>query len=167
METTDYTLPNHDNQAPERPDFLKIICILSFIASGLMILVYSLGTLALGLSAGTIEEVWPKMVEGFPEFENVDGVEFFNEVGMLSVYGLLANIFSLIGVIMMWRLEKLGFYIYAVAELLVNFFSLNVNTGEQGPQYGSLIFSIILDLVFIVMYFMNLKHMNGKKASAE
>ena len=167
MENIDYTLSNNENPTPERPDFLKIICILSFVASGLMIIVYALGTMALSLSAGTIEEIWPQMTASYPQFEDVDGVEFFHQVGMMSVYGLIANIFSLIGVIMMWRLEKIGFYLYVVAELITNFFSLNISTGEEGPQYGSLAFSILLDLVFIVMYFMNLKHMKGKQVSTE
>jgi hypothetical protein len=162
MEKNEFTLETTESPVQERPEFLKILCILSFVASGLMILVYALGAMALSLSQETIEELWPQMTASYPQFEEVDGVEFFNQVGMMSVYGLIANIFSLVGVIMMWRLEKIGFYIYLIAELTINFFSLNINTGEEGPQYGSLIFSILLDLVFIVMYFMNLKHMKGK-----
>jgi heme A synthase len=162
MENTNLAFQTTDQATPERPEFLKIICILSFIASGLMLLVYSLGAMVLGLSQETIEELWPQMTASYPQFETVDGVEFFNQVGMMSVYSLIANVFSLVGVIMMWRLEKMGFYIYLLAELTINFFSLNINTGEEGPQYGSLIFSILIDLVFIVMYYMNLKHMKGK-----
>lgn len=165
MENTNYNFQSIETP-PERPEFLKIICILSFIASGLMLLVYALGTMVLGLSAETIEEVWPQIVEGYPQFEDVDGVEFFHQVGMVSVYGLIANIFSLVGLIMMWKLDKIGFYLYVIAELSINFFSLNINTGEEGPQYGSLVFSILVDMVFIVMYFMNLKHMKGKQSVA-
>jgi hypothetical protein len=166
MENTNYSFQPTEQAPPERPEFLKIICILSFIASGLMLLVYALGAMVLGLSAETIEEIWPQIVEGYPQFEDVDGVEFFHQVGMVSIYGLIANIFSLIGVIMMWRLDKIGFYLYVIAELGINFFSLNINTGEEGPQYGSLIFSLLLDMVFIVMYYMNLKHMKAKQVDS-
>ncbi len=62
----------------------------------------------------------------------------------------------------MWRLEKAGFFIYAIAELATNFFSLKMNTGEES-SYGGTVFFIIIDLVFIALYFMNLKHMNKNK----
>ncbi len=166
MENTINGTNTPDATQSERPDFLKIICILSFIASGLMLLVYALGAMVLGLSPDTIEEIWPQVVEGYPQFENVEGVEFFHQVGMVSIYGIIANIFSLIGVIMMWKLDKIGFYLYTIAELSSNFFSLNINTAEQGSQYGSLVFSIVLDLVFIVMYLLNLKHMKGRSTPA-
>jgi len=166
MENNESITQHIEQPMPERPEFLKILCILSFIGSGLMLLVYALGSMALGLSSGTIEEIWPQMTASYPQFENVDGVEFFNQVGMYSVYGLIANIFSLIGVIMMWRLDKIGFYLYLIAELTINFFSFNLNTGEEGSQTGSLVFYIILDLAFITMYYLNLKHMKGKQNKA-
>jgi len=165
METieTNFT---EETLSPQRPDFLKILCILSFVASGLMILIYTLGSFALSLSQDMIDEVWPQMAQSYPQFESLDGAQFFHEVGTVCVYGLIANIFSLLGVIMMWRLEKIGFFIYTIAEISTNFFSLNINTGEEGPQYGSMIFSIVIDLIFIVMYYMNLKHMKGKTTLA-
>lgn len=146
----------------ERPQFLKILCILSFIASGLMILTYALGTMALGVTEDMIAGPWEQIIAGNPKLENVNPMEFFHEVGMICVYGLIANIFSLIGVIMMWRLEKMGFFLYAAAELVTNFFSLGLNMGEEERSYGGMIFMILVDLVFIALYFVNLKHM-GKK----
>lgn len=117
METNSNNINPGITDIPERPEFLKILCILSFVGTGLMILILGLGSLTLGLSSETSEEVWPTMTENNPQFENMDGPEFFRQIGWFCVYGLLANIFSLIGVIMMWKLEKIGFYIYAVAEL--------------------------------------------------
>ena len=64
---------------------------------------------------------------------------------------------------MMWRLNKIGFYIYVFAEITVNFFSLNLNTGEQNQAYSGLVLPILIDLIFIGLYFMNLKHMNKNK----
>jgi hypothetical protein len=165
METNLDSLNTNNTTAQlERPDFLKIICILSFVASGLMILIFSLGSITLAMSESTIEEIWPQVIQSNPQFEDVDGLEFFHSVGLYCVYALIANIFSLIGVIMMWRLEKMGFFIYVVAELVTNFFSLNINTGNASPSYLGLVFSILFDLVFIVMYFVNLKHMNKNQS---
>jgi hypothetical protein len=105
------------------------------------------------------------MVESNPVFENIDPIEFFHAIGMVCIYGLIANIFSLTGVIMMWRYEKIGFFLYAIAELSSNFFSLDMDLGEQDKSYGGTILSIIIDLVFIGMYFVNLKYMNKNKTA--
>ena len=146
---------------PARPEFLKILCILSFICSGLMILLYAIGTVTLAINEEMIAGVWDKVVESNPQFENVNPTDFFHEFGMVCLYCLIANIFSLVGVIMMWRLEKIGFFIYAVAELATNFISLNMETGQEKSFVGT-IFVVVIDLVFIVLYALNLKHMNKK-----
>ncbi|MDI1355933.1 MAG: hypothetical protein PSX36_13510 [bacterium] len=146
---------------PERPQFLKILCILSFVGCGLMILLYSIGSMSLGLNEQMISSFWAKAIESNPQLEDLDPVVFFHEFGMVCVYGLIATIFSLIGVIMMWRLEKIGFFIYAIAELSTNFFSMNMGNA-QDKSYAGTIFAVIIDLVFIVLYFQNLKHMNKK-----
>ena len=62
----------------------------------------------------------------------------------------------------MWRLEKIGFFIYVIAELSTNFLSLDIKGSEGTSSMGGMIFSTVIDLVFIVMYFLNLKHMNKK-----
>lgn len=159
------TIDNESNemnsQMPQRPEFLKILCILSFIASGLMILIYLIGSFCLTLSEEMVSEAWEKVVESQPQLENVSATEFFHELGMVSLYGLIINIFSLAGVVMMWRLEKIGFFIYAIAELAVNFVGMDIDMGQE-KSYGGLIFSIIIDLAFIIMYAVNLKYMNKK-----
>jgi len=146
---------------PERPEFLKVLCILSFISCGLLILLYSFGTICLTFTEETVASFWDKFVEGYPALQNVDAMEFFHKFGMMCVYSLIATIFSLIGVIMMWRLEKIGFFMYAAAELITNFFNINVE-GMEEKSTGGIIFFVIIDLVFIVMYAVNLKYMHKR-----
>jgi hypothetical protein len=146
---------------PEKPQFLKVLCILSFIACGLMILLSAIGTLALGIDEATITGLWDQVLQKQPQLESVDPVEFFHAVGMVCVYTLIANIVSLVGVIMMWRLNKIGFFIYVAAELVTHFFSIDVS--GEGSSYGGLIFGVFLDLVFITLYAVNLKHMKKKE----
>ena len=145
----------------QRPDFLKILCILSFVACGLMILLCGLGTMALALDEPTIEKVWTQVVESSPQLAELDAVTFVHQFGMICVYTLIANIFSLIGVILMWRLERIGLLIYAIAELSTHFFAIDMGQKESSSYLG-LIFWILVDLVFIIMYFTNLKYMNKK-----
>lgn len=151
---------------PDRPQFLKVLCILSFVACGLFILIYSLGSMAMGMSEETISGVWDKVIESQPQLESVNPVDFFHEVGKLCLYNLLTNIASLVGVILMWRLNKIGFVIYIIAELATNFMGLDMNVEGADKSSLSMIFSIAVDLVFIVMYALNLKYMN-KTTSAQ
>jgi hypothetical protein len=163
---------NFDNQfandiapLPQKPQFLKVLCILSFIACGLMIIFCLIGA-AIGFAIGeeTRNDMWNMILQTQPQLESTDPQEFFHALGMSSIYSLIANIVSLVGVILMWRLNKLGFFIYAVAELSVHFFGINVG-GEGSSSVGSMIFWILMDVAFIIMYAVNLKHMT-KKAEA-
>jgi hypothetical protein len=156
---TDQFNPN-TNPLPEKPEFLKILCILSFVGCGISILLFGLGIMTLGLNEEAINSVWATAKQSQPKLENLDPVAFFHQVGIVSLYNFILNIISLLGVIFMWRLNKMGLLVYAAAEIAANFFGLSMNTGEESTSNGGTIFMIALDLVFIVMYALNLKHMN-------
>jgi hypothetical protein len=146
--------------SPPRPEMLKVLCILSFIMCGLLLIAYSIGTMFISLNPATIGEVWDKVVESNPQFADRDPVEFFHEFGMICLYGLLATVFSLIGVIMMWRMDRVGFFIYSIAELSTNLFSMSGET--ESRSYGGTIFMVLLDLVFIILYFTQVKFMKRR-----
>jgi hypothetical protein len=118
----------------------------------------------LSLDGESIAAAWEKVVESNPQFADTDPEVFFHEFGMICLYGLIATVFSLVGVIMMWRLEKIGFIIYAVAELATNFFSMSATPGQQKSAAGT-VFMVLLDLVFIILYFTQLKYMQKKSAA--
>jgi len=162
MESPNYDMYQQNTPVPpQRPDFLKILCILSFVCCGLWILVCIIGSMVLSLDQEAIDKVWPQIAQSNPQFEEVDGVQFFHNFGMWCIYMLIANIFSLLGVIMMWRLERIGFFIYAIAELATNFFKFDMGPQQNESLAGTILF-IFIDLVFITLYFVNLKHMNKK-----
>jgi hypothetical protein len=148
-------------ESPQRPEMLKVLCILSFIMCGLLLIAYSIGSMFISLKAETIAEVWEKVIESNPQFADRDPVEFFHEFGTVCLYGLIATVFSLVGVLMMWRLDRIGFFIYSVAELSTNLFSMS---GEaETRSYGGTIFMVLLDLVFIALYFTQLKYMTRRR----
>lgn len=149
------------SEAPQRPEMLKVLCILSFIMCGLLLVAYSIGTMFINLNPATLGDAWDKVIESNPQFADRDPAEFFHEFGMICLYGLIATVFSLIGVIMMWRLDRIGFFIYTVAELGTNLFSMS--TGTEGRSYGGTIFMVLLDLVFIVLYFTQVKYMTRRR----
>ncbi|MCD4832714.1 MAG: hypothetical protein K8R31_02890 [Bacteroidales bacterium] len=114
----------------QRPTFLTVLCILTFIASGLGLLFGLIGLVA----AGAIESFAQYLPVG------VDG-------GIVkSIITLVLIAASLYGAIQMWKLQKLGFYIYAAANVIL----LIIGFG---------IFPLIITAAFIVMYYLNLKVM--------
>jgi len=114
----------------QRPTFLTVLCILTFIGSGLGLLFGIIGLVA----AGAIESVAAYLPVG------VDSGIFKSIITLILLAG------SLYGAIQMWKLKKLGFYIYAAANVIL----LILNFG---------IFGLIITAAFIIMYYLNLKVM--------
>lgn len=150
-----------------KPQFLKILCILSFIWCGIMIIIYLIGSFCMAMSEETTALIMDKVLESNPNIELDNPGDFLQQIGRISLMCMFTNIISLVGVIMMWNLNKAGFFIYAAAEIATNFIGINFSmNGETQKSYGMLIFTIIIDLVFIGMYAMHLKYMNKPNQAA-
>jgi len=117
-------------QTTERPVFLTVLCILTFIGSGLSLLFALIGLVAAGA------------IESFAQYMPVGADSGLFKSIILIV--LLAG--SLYGAIQMWKLQKLGFYIYAAANVILLIISFGI-------------FPLIFTALFIVLYGLNLKHM--------
>ncbi len=159
METDINTDYNKTHQ-PQRPEFLKILCILSYIGIGIMILLSFLMMLCLAIDESKINEGWDDIVKTNPMLENFDPNKLIKGVGMLGALTLIANLVSLIGVIQMWKLEMKGLIVYAIAEIAANFISLFVDLGmpqEQKSSVTGIIFWIVIDSLFVLAYYHNLK----------
>mgnify|MGYP000132616777 CR=1 FL=1 len=99
---------NENTGNGERPVFLTVICILSFIGAGLGILAY---ITAIG-AMGVVSAAGADLAEGFEGMEGVTTTYSGPSVGMTWAYvivGFIATIVSLLGVIKMWKLQKEGF----------------------------------------------------------
>lgn len=154
------------DQIPEetkRPDMLKVLCILTFIACGLELLAFGVGTMLISMGPETIAEAWDNVLKSNPEFADVDPVQFLHDVGLYCLYAFIATIFSLIGAIMMWRLDRIGLFIYTVAELTLHFFSIEMPQQKERSM-GGLIFWVVVDVIFIILYFSQIKYFKKKVA---
>ena len=130
-------------QTNQRPTFLTVLCILSFIAAGISILALLLGTVVAGAAQSVVNEA-----------ENA-GAEVDSAMG--SIWGLiivstLLVVASLVGVIKMWKLQKQGFYIYAGASVV------NIIAGAMMGGFSAI--GVVVAVAFIAMYGANLKHMS-------
>lgn len=95
-------------------------------------------------------------------------------LGSLAIIGSLAGILSLIsaiacfiGVLMMWKLKKMGFWIYAIFELLPPVYTL-IAVGSVAFKFGAYgggfmayytVLSMFFPVLFVILYGLNLKHL--------
>lgn len=131
------------NEAAKRPTFLTVLCILSFIFSGLAIIGY---ITAIGL-AGVASAAMSNLSD--------DAMATYTgpSVGLTWAYiviGFITTLVGLFGVIKMWKLQKVGFYIYTACVVI---------SIIMGIVYSGFGVMSILPLVFVVLYGLNLKAM--------
>ena len=169
------SISNLGDEKKGLPKGLKILCILSLIMGGLMISGSLWNIKAFyAPSESDIErremetkrllQFNPDMAEQIYIMEGNKGVE--------GIIGLIVETASVIGVILMMKLKKTGFYIYMAGELLPYVISTAVKglsqTGAEmqlmgGPikSLGIVIFAVIviLDLLFIFLYSKQTKYL--------
>ncbi len=163
--------PITTTRTKKRPTFLTILCILSFIGIGLAILssiLTYISTQAITGTPGLMEKISSIGVQtANPMFEKIyaSGVQALINAKLYALLNILANVICLIGVIMMWKLKKPGFYIYTLGELTTPVLSIvligNVFGGTFLSAMGlaGYVIGFIFPVAFIVMYALNLKHM--------
>jgi hypothetical protein len=132
----------------KRTNLLTVLCILTFIGSGLN----AFSNLMVFLFYDASMKFAAELVKAF----KLPGMELF--LGAKPIYFAVTaviNALAVAGAIRMWQMRKQGFHMYTVAQILViiapmYFFRL------PSPDF----FSILLSGVFVMLYSSNLKKMS-------
>lgn len=133
-------------ETPQRPMFLTVLCVLTFIASGLGALV----SLFTPLFAEQIIE-FMKTAPNFDEEQMAEGIRVLQAGwGYYLIVAALSAV-SLMGAIFMWKLKKVGFHMYALSNLLLLF----IPTLMLSIQMSW--FSVFTMACFILLYALNFK----------
>lgn len=91
---------------PKRPFFLSFLCIIGFTYTTLFSLLFLLGMLySTGISG---------IIDKYMQIYDLSRFNFF----MLAIGGFLNFFVLFLGVLMMWKLQPLGFYIYTLASIV-------------------------------------------------
>ncbi len=163
-------MENQSNQNA-RPTFLTVICIISFCFLGLNI-INSFNSL---LFSSFFSSFYNHIQDGFEmalneaEATNPASVIFlesmftailklFDVLPLLAGLGIVLSLLALAGVILMWKLNKNGFYLYSAAKAILVFLPIIL----IGYNFLSVIITIsyfIGAALFITMYGLNLKAM--------
>ena len=162
---------NTKSLSKERPAFLTVLCIISYVGLGMKIL-NSISGAIFGLYASYFETFIRDFVNQNIVFNEIpENVRYFiidslrifykamEHATSMSLLTLVLSVAALFGVIMMWQLKKAGFYLYTGSKVFtilvpVIFLGFNLFTVIAVTSAGS------FALIFIVLYAVNLKHMN-------
>ena len=143
---------------PQRPSGLTVWCVLSFINAGWQILANIVTFLMYNMmkEIGQSEE-YLEMMEKFAP--NVDDIESAMQaqfaVSRISyLVQALLYVGSFIGVLYMWRLQKKGFHIYAISQILILIATALLVTSVTG---ASMTGAVIMTAVWIGIYYMYYK----------
>lgn len=152
--------PQQEPAKKERPTFLTVLCILSFIGVGFAVISQLIALFATKAGSALMDAA-TESLEGYQDIPGMDLVEStVDHASTLAIIGIVAALVVLWGVIWMWNLKKTGYYIYIVGELtpvIVSF--ILVGFGSFLGGFFAMI-GLIFPVLFIILYGLNVKHMS-------
>ena len=154
----------------QRPTFLLVLCILTFIGSGWGTLSNLFSVFTAGLTNSSMQmEHYSSMLNGMDQGAGSAMLSdilsstmaslqaTFVHAKEIAVINLVLSVISLLGAILMFQLRRIGFYFYTAQILML--FVLPYFAGFNFMVLAGMLFSAIFAVIFIVMYALNLKYM--------
>jgi hypothetical protein len=136
----------------ERPTLLKVLCILSWIGSGIQILTSTIYSMYVD------QTVKQEIIALLP---NDDMKAMYQKVFDLmdntSIWYLFLYLGNIGVVYLMWNFKKNGFYGYILIQILILFVPFLVTPF----QISQLVTSSLFPMIFIFLYGINVKHLDS------
>lgn len=153
-----------------RPTFLTVLCVLTFIASSFgiynAVTSYTSAEMAVDVAKDVMDDAQDQIEaegEEMPGFVGkllsgvTEGLTVENMQNMAIGSGL-GNILTLIGAIVMWGLNKKGYYVYLAGHAVLVLAPLFIYEGLVGAASGG--GAAFVAVLFGVLYGLNLKYMS-------
>ena len=122
MENTDYQIVTDSNNEAKRPSGLIALCILTFLGSGIMFLGYFYSFAFYYKIPDQMDMAAAIAVdEQMSAFYTHAGEVFANTPRYIFLVSTLIYLCSICGAAIMLAMRKIGFHIYAIAQILVVF----------------------------------------------
>ena len=134
------------SEPQKRPDLLTVLCVLTFIGSGLSFFSY----LVFSMSFDSISEVLSESEIDLPGMDMILNTPISFYYSGTLLFGI-----SFWGAIKMWNLKKAGFHLYTASQILLIILQV-IYMGQYGFPY----LSVFITGVFVLLYFRNLKYMS-------
>jgi hypothetical protein len=139
---------SHQEGSPKRPSLLNILCILTFIGSGMNFIS--------SLMIAVFYDQFTIIAESINKSFHLPGLDLMIE-GKSMFFAISTLIYAgcITGAFMMWRLKKAGFHLYTIFQILL----------ILSPMYffhlpSPSLLDMILSGIFIILYSSNLKYMS-------
>ena len=164
METSNDILDVNINQNNGQiPVFLKVLCILTFVGSGLGIIGALFGFISSGASEESLR-LSARIMHDSPFGNSIN----FEEMMKWQVYtnwaNLIGSLLTLAGGLLMWKLKKLGYYLYIpgwIIPITVSAIGMKYMLSGMfaGMGYVGVGINVVIAAAFIIMYGLNFKHL--------
>ncbi len=160
------------NPKNEVPSFLKVLCILSLINIVFGIFP-AIGSVFSDQENAQVEfdQQISQMNEMFSSFEEIpqnlaeEMTEFLNakKLNLLLENSFLVMIFLLeaYGVWLMFKLKRKGFALYVISQMALVILNFAICPSSNIFTTATLVTIIITSILFVALYWLNLKHMNN------
>jgi hypothetical protein len=154
----------------KRPQFLTVLCILTFIGAGFGLLMGLWHLMTAGETQAAAAMLNGMADSASSEMGDMPGMESMNSLMdgamkaakyayVLAGVEIVTNLLCLLGAVMMWKQKKTGYFLYVAGQLTAIILPI-VLVGFGGIFGGIMILMAIFPIAFIIMYGLNLKHMN-------
>ncbi len=142
------TLQQLPTTSPKRPTLLTVLCILTFIGSGM--------NMFSSLVIAGFYDIFVEIAHEFAEKFKLPGIDQLLEAKpMFFLVSGICYAGSVVGAILMMRLRKAGFHVYTIFQILLVIAPMYF-MHLSGPGVPDLLFSGL----FVLLYSMNLKFMS-------
>ena len=155
MENTDYQIVTDSNNEAKRPGGLIVLGILTFLGSGIVFL-FQFFSFALYHEIPGYMEMAAAINEPMSAFYLQSRDVFINTPRHIFLVLALIYLCSVSGAAIMLAMRKIGFHIYAIAQILIVFLPSLLHKTPFG--LGNIV-SGLLALVFIALYSLYYKKM--------
>jgi 1,4-dihydroxy-2-naphthoate octaprenyltransferase len=170
-------LQEFETLPPQRPLFLKVLCILTFIGSSYAIITSAVSYFNADTVANVLTSTKEQMNKdlndkskttdpagnGFANkvMDNMSVMSNPENLRKSSLGTIISSVFCLIGAILMWRLNRTGFWLYTLGTIIgviVPFYVF----GNNFLTALSVGFASFIGVLFVIFYAMNLKSMKKR-----
>ncbi len=142
-----------DEEIKQRMHVLKVLCILTFIGSGLSAISAVSMFMMIDYVRNFYEQGMFDMLADSFDLESFRSMIYVNKTYFL-VNGLLA-LGSVYGAYLMWNLRKTGFHVYTISQIFLLILPQLYFSGFPFP-----VFELLLSGVFVFLYSRSLSLMN-------
>ena len=140
--TVNQTTTQQEKQV--RPVLLTVMCILTFIGSSFIII----STIFSYISMQNMSEEMKVMMGEMTQSSQKDFL-------IKLIIGILGSLMCLLGAILMWKLKKVGFYLYNIGNIVPLIISYYIPTND--PLFGdsAIVIGGLMAFVFMSLYGLN------------